>query len=133
MGRKRTTFENLDQVVKEILNDYTNVIWDNVDEAAERVAKKARLAVANGSKQFDARWGTGAYSGGWRVLKEKHGWFTTYVIHNKRKPTQTHLLEYGHELNIGGRAKSYPHIEPVAKNVPDDLQKEVVDAIRRSS
>lgn len=135
MARKRVTYENLDKAIKDILDDYTQIVWENVDEATEKVAKKTRLAVANGSKQFDERWGTGKYSGGWRVTKEENarGWFVTYIVHNKRKPTQTHLLEYGHELNTGGRAKAYPHIEPVAENVPDDLQRETIHAIQRSN
>lgn len=132
MARGRTSYKNLDKAIERILNDYAEIVAENVDEAADRIAKKTRLAVANGSRQFDQRWGKKKYSSGWRVQKDDWGWFISYVVLNQKKPTETHLLEYGHELNVGGRAKAYPHITPVAEKVPESFEKEVINAIRRS-
>ena len=152
MARTRTTVDRLNRVISNILNQYGELCWENVDEATEKVAKKVRLAVANGSRQFDTsgHWGSGDYSRGWRVTEEKKLWYSSYVVYQAIKPTETHLLEYGHELHVGvrvprpkpqtgtfintaSRAKAYPHITPVAEKVPDQLQGEVVDAVRRSS
>lgn len=152
MARTKTTVENLDKAIDKILTSYGDLCWKNIDAVTQKVAKKARTALANESKQFDAtgHWGKGSYSRGWRVKEDRGLWWSSYVIHNANKPTETHLLEYGHELNSGvrvprphpqtgtfistaTRAKAYPHITPVAEKVPDELQGEVVDAIRRSS
>lgn len=152
MARIKTTVDNLDRAILKILNQYGELCWENIDEATQKVAKKVRLAVSNGSKQFDGsgHWGQGSYSRGWRVKEEQKLWYSSYIIHNATKPTETHLLEYGHELHSGvrvprphpqkgtfystaTRAKAYPHITPVAEKVPDQLQGEVVDAVRRSS
>ena len=149
MGRKKITAETLAKEIQKILGNYQNVVWENVDEAAQKVAKKAKTAVANGSKQFDSRWGEGVYSKGWKVTEEKGLWWSSYIVHQKNVPTETHLLEYGHELipgvpmhnrahefigiNTASRAKAYPHIAPVAAKVPDDMQKETLNAIQRSS
>lgn len=149
MGRKKITVETLSREVQRILGSYENILWDNVDDAAKKVAKKAKTAVSNGSKQFGSRWGEGVYSKGWRVLEEQGLWWSSYVVYQKNVPTETHLLEYGHELipgapmtnrkhefigiNHASRAKAYPHISPVAAKVPDDMQKETLSAIQRSS
>lgn len=160
MAGKKLTADNLQKAVTKILNSYRDITWNNVDEAAQRIAKKARTAVANESKQFDTRWGLGQYSRGWRVTERKELWWSVYVIHNSKKPTETHLLEEGHALipgtiyyerdkngkilldendrpikhvNFATRAKAYPHIGPVAKNVPEDMTKEVLNAIPRSN
>lgn len=152
MARTKTTVANLDKAVRKILDKYGELTWDNVDEAVKKVAKRARTAVANGSKQFDnvGHWGKGEYSRGWRVKEDQRLWYSTYIVYQAKKPTETHLLEYGHELNTGvrvprpkpqsgtfindkTRAKAYPHIAPVAEKLPDELQNEVVDAVRRSS
>lgn len=151
MGRKKISAATLQKEIKRILNQYGEVTWNNVDEATKKVAKKTRTAVANESKQFDAgdRWGKGKYSHGWRIKEDRGLWWTSYIVHQKNKPFETHLLEYGHELTIGAvvpprnkggvpyinkkpRAKAYPHIAPVAEKVPREMEKEVLDAIRRS-
>ena len=153
MARTKTTVANLDKVINKILNQYAEITWDNIDEATKKIAKKVRLAVTSNSKQFDANghWGKGKYSSGWRVKEDQRLWWNSYIIHNATKPTETHLIEYGHEVQTGipiprpnprsgtyinkttTRTKAYPHIGPVAEKVPDEVQTEVVNAVRRSS
>ena len=153
MARTKTTIQNLDKAINKILMQYAQITWSNIDEVTQKIAKKTQLAVRNESKQFDANghWGKGSYSRGWRVAEQKGLWWNSYVVHNAVKPTETHLIEYGHEVKTGipiprpnprkgyfvnettTRAKAYPHIGPVAEKVPDQFQAEVVDAIRRSS
>lgn len=155
MARTKTTVDNVDKAIANILKKYGELTWENVDAAAVKVAKKARVAVANGSKKFDTKghWGQGNYSKGWRVKETKGLWWSSYIIHNAKRPTETHLIEYGHEVHVGvriprpnpnpnhttyvnktnHRAKAQPHIAPVAEKVPDEFQAEVVDAVRRSS
>lgn len=151
MARTKTTVENLDRAINLILTSYGQLCWDNVDKVINKVAKRVRVTLANESRQFDTagHWGKQSYSSGWRVKVEKQPWFNNYVVYQANKPTETHLLEYGHELNTGvrvprpnpqkgtffntaSRAKAYPHITPVAAQVPDQVQSEVVDAVRRS-
>ena len=149
MGRKKITPEQLTKEIKKILNQYGEITWSNVDEAAKKVAKKARTAVANNSRQFNSRWGENVYASGWRVKEDRGLWWSSYIVHQSKVPTETHLLEYGHELTPGvpmhnrdgefiginhaSRAKAYPHIAPVAQKVPEDMEQEVLNAIRRSN
>lgn len=142
MGRTKVTVDNLDKALNKILNNYRDLLWENIDEATEKVAKRTRTAVANSSNVFNqaGHWGKSKYSRGWRVKKIPELWYNTYVIHQAAKPYETHLLEYGHELDgvyngqrMTGRTQAFPHIAPAAEKVPDKLQKEVVDAVHRSS
>lgn len=142
MGRQKVTVDNLDKAINKILDQYGEITWHNVDEAMKKIAKKTRTAVANGSKIFDTQghWGRHIYSRGWRVKEDRGLWWSSYIIHNGTRPTETHLLEYGHELTgvynnqpMSGRTRAFPHIGPVAAKIPDEVQKEVTDAIYRSS
>lgn len=155
MARTKTTVDNMDKAIKRILQKYGELTWENVDEVATKVAKKARVAITNKSKEFDTKghWGHGVYSKGWRVKETRGLWWSSYIVHNAKRPTETHLIEYGHEVHTGVRiprpnpnpkretyvntttfrAKPQPHIAPVAAKIPDEFQAEVVDAVRRSS
>lgn len=44
----------------------------------------------------------------------KSKWVVSAVIGN-RKWSLTHLLEYGHALRNGGRARAFPHFDPVGE------------------
>lgn len=136
MGRPKISPENLGRYIGKIYDDYTKSVDQNVDEACRKVAQKAKTALRNGSQQFDTRWGVGLYSHGWRVsveeMRRPYWWKHTYVIHNTKNPTMTHLTEYGHAQWYGGRANAYPHIEPVAEKVPQDLSEAAIDAVRRA-
>lgn len=60
---------------------------------------------------------TGKYKKGWRITREATaGGKISYTIHQKSKPTITHLLEFGHAKTGGGRVNPAPgpggHIRP---------------------
>ena len=151
MGRAKVTSKNIDSVVQRIMQNYAQEVADNLDKVAEKVAKSGRTALKNESKQFDGKghWGKGNYSSGWRVTKVKNLWYRSFVIHNSKRPTETHLLEYGHELTPGvripapngsqgkmlntkSRSKAFPHIDPVGKKVVEEFERGVEIALRTS-
>lgn len=133
MARHRVTIDNLDKEVLKIISSYGDGLKYQVVQAARAVANKGRLALARLSKQFDERWGKGKYSSGWRVKMEEDKYGTTAVIYQAKQPALTHLLEYGHELWQGGRAKAYPHIAPVAEKLPEDFSDECIKRIKEIS
>ena len=113
----------LARAVNDILEDWQGV----TDEAAKRgVQKAAEEAVSDlrgahppGSEKYGS-WA--AYNNGWTSRKDssKKGVYTQ-VVHNKKKYQLTHLLENGHAIKGGGRARAFPHIAPVAEKIEDKL------------
>ena len=133
MAKHKVTIDDLDKAVIKIIDQYGKDLQWNVVKAARKVARKGREALSELSKQFDERWGKGKYSSGWRVQEKEDKYGIYEVIYQSKQPMLTHLLEYGHELWQGGRAKAYPHISVVAEKLPEDFSEEVIKSIREIS
>jgi hypothetical protein len=79
---------------------------------------------------------TGRYAKGWAVNGESEktrlsGQARSVVVYNRTDYQLTHLLEHGHALRQGGRAKAIPHIEPVARRTGERFVKAVKAEIER--
>lgn len=113
-----------DAVLKE-LKKFNDVTEEEFEKIAKAVAKegtkklKAASPRGRGSKK-------GHYADGWGVtyLKKGNGKFQ-FVVHNKKKPGLTHLLENGHALNIGGKAGAIIHIKPVEEWCNEEFERRV--------
>lgn len=113
-----------DAVLKE-LKKFNNVTEEEFEKIAKAVAKegtkklKATSPRGRGSKK-------GHYADGWGVtyFRKGNGKFQ-FVVHNKKKPGLTHLLENGHALNIGGRARAIVHIKPVEEWCNEEFERRV--------
>lgn len=117
--------ESLTVQLNKILGDYEK----EIDETSQRVfAQTAKEAVqrlrATSPKQQDGE-RSGSYAKGWTTKKEG----TAVIVHNKTDYQLTHLLENGHALRQGGRAKAIPHIKPVEewanREVVQELEREL--------
>lgn len=121
---------DLEDQLKAIILGYSMDLQLEVNEIVKEVAKE-------GAKKLRARSPkkSGNYSKGWTVhtsTKNERGIkTTTATIHNKKKPTLTHLLEKGHLKRDGSKVQGQPHIEPTAKEVEEELLKKVEEAIRK--
>lgn len=113
-----------DAVLKE-LKKFNDVTEEEFEKIAKAVAKegtkklKATSPRGRGSKK-------GHYADGWGAtyLKKGNGKFQ-FVVHNKKKPGLTHLLENGHALNIGGKAGAIIHIKPVEEWCNEEFERRV--------
>lgn len=114
----------VDAVLKE-LKKFNDVTEEEFEKIAKAVAKegtkklKATSPKGRGSKK-------GHYADGWGVtyFRKGNGKFQ-FVVHNKKKPGLTHLLENGHALNIGGRARAIVHIKPVEEWCNEEFERRV--------
>ena len=118
---------NVNQIanaVNQILKEYSNGVGEKIDVIAGTVAKRGakKLKVAGSFKDI-----SGDYRTGWRAKKVKGKW----VVHNATDYQLTHLLEKGHALAGGGRAKAYPHIKPVEEEMIKEFEEEIRDVLGR--
>lgn len=110
---KLVEIDDLSDTIMEELMRYNEVTTEQLEKIAKEIAKegakklKATSTKGRGSKK-------GHYADGWTITAVKTGQYSfSFVIHNKKKPGLTHLLENGHQLRTGGRAKAFPHIKEV--------------------
>ena len=121
----KVNIDGLEDAVLKELKKFDNVTEEEFEKIAKAVAKegtkklKATSPRGRGSKK-------GHYADGWGVtyFRKGNGKFQ-FVVHNKKKPGLTHLLENGHALNIGGRARAIVHIKPVEEWCNEEFERRV--------
>lgn len=103
---------DLEKAIRAITKEYGEQARQALEESAESVAKETVQELKETSPKK-----RGVYGKGWRVKKEpgKSG-RTKFVVHNANQAGLTHLLERGHALRGGGRARAFPHIKPAEQN-----------------
>lgn len=120
----KTSIDNLSEAFMAELNKYKNACDENADEAVKITAKEAVQELRNANPPGSGRYGSWkAYNKGWTVTQTKRDKreHKSATVHNKDHYQLTHLLEKGHALAQGGRAKAFPHIAPVAERVEEKL------------
>lgn len=102
--------------ISSILEDYKGDVDKIVGEAITDVAK----ATVKTMKTAGTFGGTGKFKKSWSVRIEKKRLYTDATVYNK-KPGLTHLLEFGHAKQNGGRTKAFDFIAPVNDKVQTDV------------
>lgn len=121
---KKVKVDDLSKAILEELKNYEGVTeeaaWKGVSDTSKTALQKLRSAHPAGSGEYGS-WQK--YNRGWTVMKTKRDKKAT--IHNATDYRLTHLLEKGHALVGGGRARAFPHIAPVAEQCEDELLKNI--------
>jgi len=113
---------SIDELAREInrrLEMYTGSVTEDVNKAAEEVAKAGVAMLKSRSPKL-----TTDYSKGWKAKKVKGKW----VVHNATDYQLIHLLERGHATRDGGRTRAIVHVKPVEEEIINDFE----DKVRRS-
>lgn len=130
----KITAANLDSAIKDILEEYSGTLVDDLDEVTVKVAKAGAQALKSSSNEMfkDIHMKKGRYGSGWAVQTEKTRLSATGIIYNRKYPGLPHLLEHGHALRGGGRWKpSKEHIKPIEDEIIESFEKEVDGVIGR--
>ena len=111
-----------DEIIKE-LKRYNDVTYEEMQDIAKSVAKEGSKKLKETSPRGKGS-RKGHYADGWSIkaVEKGNGKFG-FVIHNRKKPGLTHLLEKGHQLQNGGRARAIPHIKPVEEWCNEEYEK----------
>ena len=117
--------DDLGSEISKALEDYSDLVNEEVKKVAREVAKeaveelKSTSPVGKGSKK-------GHYKNGWRAKVVSETANTINVtVHNAKKPALAHLLEYGHAKRKGGRVAARPHIAKVEQKAIENFEKRI--------
>ena len=104
------------EIAKTLTDEYADA-QDEINIAAEDTAKElcANLKASSPKR-------TGKYAKGWAVTHEGN----TFTVHNKTRPTLTHILENGHLKRNGGRVSGQPHIAPNEQKAIETFEEKVI-------
>lgn len=128
----RTTLDNFDKAMSEILETFRNATDETVDKAIAETSKEAVQELKNAHPSGSGKYGSWkAYNASWTIKKNtvdqrNHRGAT---IHNAKYYRLTHLLEKGHALPQGGRSRSFPHIRPVDEKAEEALFRRIREGI----
>ncbi|MFC0906355.1 HK97 gp10 family phage protein [Clostridium sp. MT-14] len=105
-------------LIKQYTDDVSNSIEKKVDSVADEVLEETiNLAPKR----------TGKYAKGFKKTKQGYRDKVKRIIWNKKDYRRVHLLEFGHALWQGGRARAFPHLRPAydkfGARLPDDIKK----------
>ena len=116
---------DLRAAVNEILEDYAGEVEEAMDKAVRDTATDAVRALKASNPGFADK----TYSKGWTKKVTKHRLYSEATVYNKTEGHLTHLLEFGHALRNGGRARAFPHIAPVNDKVPEMFEGNFTEAL----
>lgn len=125
MSKKIKPEQMADEIMK-MLEEYKDLADSDVEKSVQSVSKETKRMVQSASPVK-----SGGYSKGWSVKKEKssRGKYSV-VIHNRKKPGLTHLLEKGHAKRGGGRVSGKVHIAPAESYAIREIEAEIVRRLR---
>ena len=128
MAQKVSADGLADAILKE-LEEFNDLTEEEFEKIAREVAKEGRKKQkATSPKGAGSR--KGHYADGWTVKYERKGnGKFKFTIHNRKKSGLTHLLEKGHQLQQGGRARAIPHIKPVEEWCNEEFERRVKERI----
>lgn len=120
----KISIDSLAEEVIKALNEYKDIAEGDFEEVAKSVAKEGAKKLKATSPRGSGKGRKGHYANGWGVTYERKGnGKFRFTVHNKKKPGLAHLLEHGHQLRQGGRAKAIVHIKPVEEWCNEEFEK----------
>lgn len=94
--------------VTTILDDFETDCYQAVYLAIKETAEEVVQMLKNAG---DFR--GNKYRKSWKAEVTQRRLYTSAVVHNVKHYRLTHLLEFGHAKQNGGRVRAFPHIEPI--------------------
>lgn len=128
----KVSIDGLAEAVMKELKDFNNLAEEEFEEIAKEVAKEGSKMLRQTSPKGSGKGRKGHYADGWGVTYQRKGnGKFQFVVHNKKKPGLAHLLEYGHQSNLGGRVGAIVHIKPVEEWCNEEFEKRVEARLRK--
>lgn len=134
---KAVKVNDMAKVLAAELQEYCQDVTDGLKTDVKTVAKEA-VKELKATSPVDKRKTTrrGRYAKGWSDAVAYESPLDIRVeVHNKTDYQLAHLLEFGHEVVVGGKVVGHydgiPHIRPAEENAEDKLMKKVKVRVRK--
>lgn len=122
----RIKVDALAQTVMEGLEEYAKLATEDMKEAVKKAGQEAKKSVQAGAPVK-----SGAYKKSWTVKTTREDANSMEVtVHSRNRYQLAHLLEFGHALRNGGRARAFPHIAPAEEKAAELLEREIRQALK---
>ena len=122
--------DELQVQIQKILDEYDEEVQEAVTEAAKETAKETVKLLKDTSPV--GRRTAKKYKNGWKAKDESSASGTvSIIVHNSTNPGLTHLLENGHVLRQGGRARAFPHIKPAEEEAQTKFDRKIKEKLNR--
>ena len=126
MSGRKISIDSLADAVKEILDDYADVTTDGMKKAVKDAGNAVRDDIRSGAPTK-----TGKYAKSWSVKTTKENTHAFEVtVYSTNRYQLAHLLEFGHALRGGGRARAKPHIAPAEQKGIEQLERDIERSLR---
>lgn len=130
MARRKRPIIDLASAVNDVLEEYGKEIETTVAKIIPDVARDTARQLNTSSPSL-----TGEYASGWTETQTTSSLGKVTVnVYNEKKPTLTHLLEYGHALVRGGRTvgnvRARKHIQSRSEYAEEQLMKKVEEKLQ---
>ena len=107
------------------LEEYKNLAGTQVKAAVRKAANTVRDEIKTTAPRR-----TGRYAESWTATKTKENSSSlTMTVHSPSRYMLAHLLEFGHALRNGGRARAFPHLAPAEQHGVAVLESEITSAL----
>lgn len=117
-----------------IIRELSDGIEAATQDAVVDVCKFAKGEVKENASALglqDKNGTTTRYISGFTYKVNRNGNYSYGEVGNKKIPGLVHLLEKGHYVMGGGRARAFPHMEPAYDSAVDRFPKLLKNAVRK--
>ena len=125
MSGQKVSVDGLADAVMEGLEEYNKLATDKVKAAVKKAGTTVRKEISSTAPRKSGR-----YAGSWRSKTTAESSTSMQVtVYSPSRYMLAHLLEHGHALRNGGRARAFPHIAPAEEAGEKQLTTDIERAL----
>lgn len=125
MSNQKVSVDGLADAVMEGLEEYNKLATDKVKAAVKKAGTTVRKEISSTAPRR-----SGKYADSWRTKTTAESSTSMQVtVYSPSRYMLAHLLEHGHALRNGGRARAFPHIAPAEETGEKQLTTDIERAL----
>ena len=125
MSNQKVSVDGLADAVMEGLEEYNKLATDKVKAAVKKAGTTVRKEISSTAPRKSGR-----YADSWRSKTTAESSTSMQVtVYSPSRYMLAHLLEHGHALRNGGRARAFPHIAPAEEAGEKQLTTDIERAL----